>query len=63
MKSRPTMLLALAALCGALPTSLTAQATVEAEIAEAVVDRMPEGAAMSFAADVGTVFGSPVLMV
>ena len=55
MKSRPTMLLALAALCGALPTSLTAQATVEAEIAEAVVDRMPEGAATSFAADVGTV--------
>lgn len=40
----------------ALPTSITAQITVEAEIAERIVDRMPQDAGVLFPADIGELF-------
>ena len=59
MKKRRAVEAALAAL---LPAALAASAavaqapTVEAEIAARIVDRMPEGAARAFGADVGEVY-------
>ena len=55
MKSRPLTLLALAAACVALPGDVSAQVTVEAQIAEAIVDRMPQNPSTSFPLDIGHV--------
>ena len=52
---RRTILAGLAALATATATEVSAQVTVEAEIAEAVVDMMPQNPSTSFSADVGTV--------
>ncbi len=53
--NRGTMLAALTLLVAGVPAALSAQVTVEAEIAEAVVDMMPQNPATSFAAEVGSV--------
>jgi hypothetical protein len=45
-----------AVVSAALPDSLTAQISVEAEIAGQIVDRMPQDVGTSFPADVGQLF-------
>lgn len=57
MNARHAVAVALAAavLAGSADAVL-AQATVEAEVATAIVDRMPDGAGSAFGVDVGEVF-------
>lgn len=55
MKSRILYVLGFAFLGLTVPQAVTAQVTVDAEIAEAVVDRLPQNPATEFAADVGSV--------
>lgn len=55
MIARRSTLFALALALLALPTTLTAQVSVEAQIAEAVVDLEPQNPMSSFPAEVGQV--------
>lgn len=55
MRSRLRTLLAIAGAFAVAPGAASAQVTVEAEIAEAVVDRMPQNPSDSFPAEVGSV--------
>lgn len=55
IKSRLIAVLALAAVCVALPHAVSAQVDVDAQVAEAVVDRMPQNPGTSFSVDVGSV--------
>ena len=52
---RRTILAGLAACVAVAATEVSAQVTVEAEIAESVVDMMPQNPSTSFAAEVGSV--------
>ncbi len=53
--NRQAMLAGLALLAALLPGVLSAQVTVEAEIAEAIVDMMPQNPGTDFASEVGAV--------
>ena len=56
MKSRFVTAIGCAMLGLALPGPLSAQVSVEAEIARQIVDRMPQDSGTSFPVDVGEVF-------
>lgn len=55
MKNLLITALALGAVCLAMPSAMSAQVSVEAQVAEAIVDRMPQNPGNSFSADVGSV--------
>jgi len=56
MRTRITMLAALTLLAMAAPPDASAQIAAEVEVAQGIVDRMPEGAGTAFPTDVGTVY-------